>query len=292
MYLKAKPKKFYFAPAVFGAAAVAPPSMLDGIATGLKCAFSTRKLLTAYAGSAIRVQRVSDNAQQDIGFSSGVLDTGALATFCSGTTGRVVTWYDQSGSGFNLTAPAFANAPPIYQSGAVKTLNGQPALFFDQIASSYLLNATMSANPTNTLYTNFVGYTTAGAGVFGWSSDTSSALGWQVNGTNHVELDKINAVSIIASTGTVPLGAGVIIEVQYNSVSGAASIWVNRSASGTATSAQSLTAGKTQFGAHLAAGGFWDGPVGEALQYDLVGGIPGASQTSIVNNQHSYWGTP
>jgi hypothetical protein len=31
---------------------------LDGIATGIKSAYSTRKLLTAYAGSAIRVLRL------------------------------------------------------------------------------------------------------------------------------------------------------------------------------------------------------------------------------------------
>jgi hypothetical protein len=37
---------------------------------------------------------------------------------------------------------------------------------------------------------------------------------------------------------------------------------------------------------------YLNGNIGEYISYDLVGGIPGASQTSIENNQKAYWGTP
>ena len=71
---------------------------------GASAAYSLRLLDTNYTGSAIRVRRASDNAEQDIGFdSNGDLDTTALATFCSGTDGFVKTWYDQSGSGNDAT---------------------------------------------------------------------------------------------------------------------------------------------------------------------------------------------
>jgi hypothetical protein len=43
--------------------------------------FSLRKLRTAYTGSAIRVRRSSDNAEQDIGFVNNQLDTGSLSSF-------------------------------------------------------------------------------------------------------------------------------------------------------------------------------------------------------------------
>ena len=43
-------------------------------------AYSVRLLRTAYTGSAIRVRRSSDNAEQDIGFVSGSLDTSSLTS--------------------------------------------------------------------------------------------------------------------------------------------------------------------------------------------------------------------
>lgn len=84
------------------------------------------KLLTDVVGAAIRIQRASDNAQMDIGFTSdGELDVAAIGTFCSGTTGWIVKWYDQSGNNRHVTAP-FANAYRIYASGAVEMLDGVP----------------------------------------------------------------------------------------------------------------------------------------------------------------------
>jgi hypothetical protein len=66
---------------------------------GAAAAYSLRLLDTDYTGSAVRVRRASDNAEQDIGFDgNGDLDTTALATFCSGTDGFVKTWYDQANS--------------------------------------------------------------------------------------------------------------------------------------------------------------------------------------------------
>lgn len=92
-------------------------------------AYSLRKLRAAYTGSAIRVRRSSDNAETDIGFSSGNLDTTALTSFCSGTNGFVTTWYDQSGNANNATQTVAVNQPQIVSSGAVLTKNGKPSLF-------------------------------------------------------------------------------------------------------------------------------------------------------------------
>jgi len=44
----------------------------------------------------IRVRRDNDNAEQDISFSGGVLDTDALELFCEGgASAYVKIWYDQ-----------------------------------------------------------------------------------------------------------------------------------------------------------------------------------------------------
>ena len=84
-----------------------------------KAAYSTRKLSSAYTGSALRVRRSTDNAEQDIGFTSaGLLDSAALSSFISGGSGFVVTWYDQSGSSKNATQTTAANQAAISSAGA------------------------------------------------------------------------------------------------------------------------------------------------------------------------------
>lgn len=87
--------------------------------------YSLRKLRTAYSGSAIRVRRSSDNTEQDIGFTGSALDTTALASFCSGTSGYITTWYDQSGNGYNLIQATGASQPRIVSSGTIDTQGGK-----------------------------------------------------------------------------------------------------------------------------------------------------------------------
>ena len=95
-------------------------------------AYSVRKLRTLYTGSAIRVRRSSDNAEQNIGFTgANVLDTSALTSFCSGTNGFVTTWYDQSGNARNATQTTAGNQPQIVSSGSVILENGKPSVRFD-----------------------------------------------------------------------------------------------------------------------------------------------------------------
>tara|TARA_R110000772_G_scaffold283_2_gene1137 strand:+ start:1396 stop:2232 length:837 start_codon:yes stop_codon:yes gene_type:complete len=95
-----------------------------------QAAFSLRKLRAAYSGSAIRVRRSSDNAEQDIGFTTGSLDTTSLATFIGANSGFVTTWYDQSGNGFNASNPSAAVQPRIVNAGTLITSGGKAALEF------------------------------------------------------------------------------------------------------------------------------------------------------------------
>jgi hypothetical protein len=96
-------------------------------------AYSLRKLRTAHTGSAIRVRRSNDNAEQDIGFDgSGNLDTSSLSTFVGANNGFVTTWYDQSGNSNDATSSTAANQPKIYDSSTgVITENGTAAIQFD-----------------------------------------------------------------------------------------------------------------------------------------------------------------
>jgi hypothetical protein len=91
-------------------------------------AYSLRKLRTAYTGSAIRVRRTSDNAEQDIGFSGNDLDTASLLSFVGLDDGRVVTWYDQSGNNTDKIQPIAINQPYIVEGGVLYTENSKPCI--------------------------------------------------------------------------------------------------------------------------------------------------------------------
>ena len=106
----------------------------ESYGSGAAAAYSVRRLNGNYTGAAIQVERSSDNTTQDIGFdSNGDLDESALTTFCTGTTCRVRTWYDQAtaggtGSGNDAVQTTHANQPTIYTGGAIVKLDGRAAV--------------------------------------------------------------------------------------------------------------------------------------------------------------------
>jgi hypothetical protein len=119
-------------------------------------AYSVRKLIAAYSGSAIKVRRSSDNTEQNIGFTAlGNLDESALTTFCSGTDGFVTTWYDQSGNAKNATQTTAANQPKIVSAGVILTQTGigssKPILRFDGVNDSFNFS-TITAAQFTTFY--------------------------------------------------------------------------------------------------------------------------------------------
>jgi hypothetical protein len=91
-------------------------------------AFSLRKLSTNYNGNCIRVRRSSDNAEQDIGFSGGLLDINTLLSFVGVENAFVTTWYDQSGNNRNATQTTASRQCRVVMNGDVVLLNGKPCL--------------------------------------------------------------------------------------------------------------------------------------------------------------------
>jgi hypothetical protein len=79
----------------------------------------TRALFASYTGSLFQALRVSDKQVKDIGIvaSTGLADLAILSTFCSGTSCKVTTLYDQSGNGNDMWR---ADDPNTNQPGTNK----------------------------------------------------------------------------------------------------------------------------------------------------------------------------
>jgi hypothetical protein len=93
-------------------------SLLLDIVSGSVLCVGLVKLKRKYTGKCLRVRRSSDNAEQDIGFVGTALDTTTLLAFVGAGNGFVTTWYDQSGSGFNLVQTTAASQPMIVSGGS------------------------------------------------------------------------------------------------------------------------------------------------------------------------------
>lgn len=156
-----------------------PQLLLDAVPGALFAYSATRKLRNAYAGSAFRIARSSGSpAQTDIGFDvDGNVDVAAIASFCSGTTGKIVTWYDQSGNGNDATANGNIY---IYESGALKAVNGLPAFDLRSGESAFLeLPSGLLYNSTGLSFIQVAKIPNGGgsnAGVFGPSSTFSTGF--------------------------------------------------------------------------------------------------------------------
>lgn len=144
--------------------------------SGAAAAYSVRKLSSSYSGSALRVRRSSDNAEQDIGFSGNDLDTSALTTFVGANDGFVVTWYDQSGNAFNAINTTASQQPKIIASGSLVVDGAKAAIDFNG-STEYLYNASSIPYNGGVSWYTVVNLTT-GPNERIWSDDIIGAQGF------------------------------------------------------------------------------------------------------------------
>jgi lysophospholipase L1-like esterase len=90
-----------------------------------------QKQRTDYTGYAVRAGLAADSGATtlDIGFTAqGEFDMAAYSAFGTGSE-RIVTWYDQSGNGFDLTRAWSATLCPIIRTSSYNSL---PCVYFSQ----------------------------------------------------------------------------------------------------------------------------------------------------------------
>jgi len=141
--------------------------------SGAACAWSLRKLKSDYTGNCIKVRRSSDDTEQEIGFSNGVLNESALTTFVGASDGYVTKWYDQSGNGNDMIGGVYQ--PKIVISGTVQSTNGKPAIYnwvTNTTVAAYMITSN-SVNIGTTISTFMVAYSESNSGytrlLNGWT---------------------------------------------------------------------------------------------------------------------------
>lgn len=128
------------------------PYLIDAVSSPSSDSAYSLRQLSSSATNCIRVRRDSDNAEQDIGFSSNVLDTSSLISFVGSNDGFITKWYDQSGNSVDASQTTAANQPQIVSSGSVITEGGKPAISFDGSNDYLVLSSTLSLSTVHSIF--------------------------------------------------------------------------------------------------------------------------------------------
>ena len=277
---------------------------LDALSAAALAAWSFRKLRTAWAGSAIRVQRSSDAAQRDVGFGSdGALDAATLLAFAGSAACYVVTWYDQSGNGLNLMQPA-ANNALIASGGAVLTagsLNRSAATFIDTAlnglrATAFPLGGTtctvtaVAAQTSNTQFKNLVGYQASGQ-AHHYDNNASASLLVSQAGNYAIGTNRnagATGGAFVADTSSGLFVATALYDATNGNVYRDRIAGASYASTGTFGPTGTLDVGWVFDGVDLADA--WAGPVAEVIIH--ASALGGADRTALWNNLAAFYGTP
>jgi hypothetical protein len=225
---------------VVGTPYITPPVelqrlVLDQLGVTPSFAFSTRKLREGYTGFALRIRRSTDNAQADVAFDNnnvvsdnsmvtvavagGVLAVGntlTLASFRSGSTLFVTTWYDQGSNGWNGVQNNSA-IQPVFSLGVAGPTNQYASLVFSGLSNpqSVVVNQPMQVllgNVTSGMglrgTVGIIARPTANSAQFSFGYSTgevrwSSHMNWS-DGNCYVDLGDARDINRSFINGAVP----------------------------------------------------------------------------------------
>jgi hypothetical protein len=255
----------------------AQPLLLD-LFPNAAVAYSLRKLRTAYTGSAIRVRRSSDNAEQNIGFIGNNLDTASLLTFCGAGNGFVTTWYDQSANANHATQATATLQAQIFASGAIISdpntgkisatwTSDEYTISIATITQNMLMTAVINRTATNSLLLP-LGTTTTSGRLFAWGS------------TGNI-VSQITSTLVTHETGFTTVGAYIVSALRDSS--DIVKAFRNTTALTSGASA-GISGGFTRFG--RVSGSQTLGRMVEMIYWD---NDKESSRADIVTNQNTYW---
>lgn len=277
------PQFFYYS------ASISSGLLLDDF-SDLSAIFSLRLLLTAYTGYCIRVRRSSDNAELDIGFVNGVLDTATLLTFCGAGNGYVTIWYDQSGNGNNSVQATATRQPLIVDSGTLITNNSKPSLKFTSAVGSSLSTGLVQLVNASTGYFTYSGVASVNA------TNADMVL---FNHDNLVQLCRQAGASatfynllVVSGTPTASVASDTNLNILSSlTKSSDLKLYLHKNASVTGVSGNTfstLPAGTSYFRiGHYSNNFYLDGYVSEFV---MIAAENETARTAIRDNQIAYYG--
>jgi hypothetical protein len=253
--------------------------------TGAAVAYSLRQLRTAYTGAAIRVRRSSDNAEQDINFVGGDLDTSSLLSFVGAGNGFITTWYDQSGNANNSTQATATSQAQIVSSGAVITDPNTSKITTTWTDDRYDLTTGISPN-TRYLSLNVVNRTATsndfyslGTATFGGGVNSQSPFVWFATTGN------INSYMPTALTHGTNNTTGAFIVTSEKNASNLKTIYVDGVALAT-TATEAPSAGNNFIYFGRSGNNFITGQLSEYIYWNSE---QSANRTGIETNVNTYW---
>lgn len=268
-------------------AKLAVPRPLDLVApTAFVACSPVRRLKGSYTGPLIRLRRASDSAELDIGqVGGGVIDQQAVATWAAGTTSTLVTIYDQSGNGSDLTNAVAANQPNYTTSGDGQPvrINGIPLPAFDGSTDFLSDDDPGEAQPTTVLIA-FLHSGTLGEVLFDGGSGGSTDQALAVAASSKFTME--SGAGIDTSAASAAVFANHIFSTVWSGAS--STIRINNNAEETLASVGSADSDGLTLGAY---GGGASGNMNLGL-YEVMkwqSALTTAEQTLIRNNMNAYY---
>jgi len=274
---------------------------------------SARQLRAAYSGDDLTIRRSSDNATDDIGFASNLIDSATASTFIGANNGLVTDFYDQSANANDASESTAANQPTLISSGTLQTINSIGALKFDGSDDRLLVwNNTTAPAVFQTLGSDLTIVARINGNVFSgsdvsWASantilESRQNIGSGVNvpfslGVNassklQMGIDSSGTVETFASTATISTSTdyyfavtitGTTVKLFINGTLDSTHTITSATGSRTVgTTASSLTIGVRTRNGGQADANYFDGKINEILLFSAA--LSDADTNSIVND--------
>lgn len=269
-----------------GGCSYTPP--LDAITA--TAAFSFRVLKTNWIGqNLVKIQRSSDSTQKTFTTTAPNCALDTTDAFFDGSTYTVVTWYDQSGNGNDVTQATNGNRPTV----TLSCQNGFPCAVFTT-ASSQRLNGTLSSAITAGTFVTVEDVTSVAASMFWGAVDDGTANNGLDGGYSSASTAcaGIRVVGGVSKKGTIACSVNTwhsLVVTLNNTITHLIQDGVagtDETSSVTLASVSNLRVGSTVGGAS----NFFAGKIAE---YTLFApDISNSNAGTVSTNQKAYWGTP
>lgn len=270
---------------------------LDAI-SGAKAAYGLRKLRSGYNGDAILVRRSSDNATQGIGFdANGNLDTVSLKSFSGSSSAYIDTWYDQSGSGYNLTQGANAKQPRIVSAGTIDMKNNVPSLYFggaQSLSNTAVAGAISGAELRSFLVAGYTSSTNVW-GHFATLYKTGDSYDYSTSTSAELLAMGGNTSQVFYTTNNNSIEAGSLTAeklyqfTSYHNAGNNQKLYCNGTQTDSSSKSMNLSTNSIILGTGAAddSAAYISGYISEFILYSS--NLSASNQSSIENNQGHYY---